>query len=58
MEKRDMETRLKEVESRLWRRGFTASGIAFVFELLAEEHAPGSDEHVAYMKARESMLHG
>ena len=51
-----MQKRIDEVVSGLFRRGYTASGIAYVLALLAEEHAPGSPEHEAYMAARQEYL--
>lgn len=52
----NVQKRIDEVVSGLFKRGFTASGIAYVMTLLAEEHAPGSPEHEAYMVARAEYL--
>lgn len=51
-----MQKRIDEVVSGLFRRGYSPAGIAFVLGLLGEEHAPGSPEHLAYMKARSEYL--
>ena len=51
-----MQKRIDEVVSGLFKRGYTAAGIAYVLCLLAEEHAPGSPEHEAYMVARAEYL--
>jgi hypothetical protein len=51
-----MQKRIDEVVAALFRRGFHTSGIAYVLGLLAEEHAPGSPEHKAYMEARDAYL--
>ena len=52
-----MQQRLEEISTQLFRRGYTSAGIAYVFGLLAEEHAPNSPEWAEYMKAREEYLH-
>ena len=52
-----MQQRLEEITTQLFRRGYTSAGIAYVFGLLAEEHAPNSPEWAEYMKAREEYLH-
>ncbi len=52
-----MQKRIEDVVSGLFRRGYTSAGIAYVFGLLAEEHAPNSPEWAEYMKAREEYLH-
>jgi hypothetical protein len=52
----NVQKRIDEVVSGLFKRGYTAAGIAYVLCLLAEEHAPGSPEHEAYMVARAEYL--
>ena len=41
--------------SGLFKRGYTAAGIAYVLCLLAEEHPPGSPARAAWMAAREEF---
>lgn len=52
----EMQKRIDEVVGGMFRRGFSASGVAYVLGLLAEEHAPDSPEHMAYMAARDAYL--